>query len=384
MKHLRSSRHVSFAVALASTLVLSDSASAQAPTLNWGDAIFARFGHNTRSVSSGPDVAQSQLLLDVLLDTDRGGPYVLALEQGGRALATGSCHAEEVVYSGVLVDGQRFLRDCATSWVDTSAIRADRPVDVVLAYVDEASDDRTEIYRGSFPTVTFYDWGGSYPLERRQIRADSLFGVGFLHESIEGRVQFLYVTTNDGEQRHDSGMLRCRVNEGGWVGYDLRSVGTRFSTSVQNAPEGNTIAEQSFATEWIGFDASLPVVVRDGGRRPERGDELDGAWTCEFREGRAGRAVTQREFRFQVVHGTIQSHALEASLPVGRGTALATIGLQPAALPRVIDPALVRGGVGGRAVPSSSAPVVTNLPTRAAELAISSPPRASGARGARR
>ncbi len=356
-------------------------ASAQTAALNWGNSVIVRFEENVRSTSSGPSIPETALVLDALLDTNTPGPYVLTLEQDGRALASGSCRSRETVFSGTLQEGERFLRDCRTDFVDTASIRANQPVDVVLAIVNDATDERIELYRGTFPVLVYWDWSGSYPLERRQLRLDSLYGVGYLREVVEGRVQFMYVTTDRGDESYDGASLRCRVGNGEWVGYELRSTGSGDTVSVRNAPEGNTLQDQVFTTRWVAFDALLPVAVPGRERRPRVGASLDGEWTCEYRTGGIGRSVVQREFRFDVRDGYIARHALEAQVPPGRGVAFASIGFNPGAMPKIIDPAIVRSTVGGRRLAGGlTAPVVAGMPTRASNPTLTGPRRASGGR----
>ena len=111
------------------------------------------------------------------------------------------------------------------------------------------------------------------------------------------------------------------------------------------------------------------------------GTSMDGAWTCELRTGSAANRVVAREFRFDVLNGYIQHHAVESQFPVGRNSAMVSIGLNASNMPAVFDPALVRATIAGRALTGATAPLVSPLPARAVNPSFTTPRAAPAARG---
>lgn len=377
-----------FATAAASSVLAAPTAHAQpaaprpaGPAINLGQAMGIRIENSVNS--DGPvRVGQSKLLLNMLLDTDTEGPFVLTIEQARRVIATGTCTATPVVYSGEVQEGEGYLRECVTADFPSSALRTNAPAEVVLAIVNDATDVRTELYRGSFPVIAFYDWTGNdnagrpNHVEQRALRFDSFYGVGFVRQYLGNELDFTYVNTqNTDELPRDSG-LRCRVGTGEWRAYDS-SHGTHWSQTVRNrAYVGNQVHEdgnERIVTQVVHFQARMPIAVAGRSHTPEAGTSMDGAWTCEFRFGGAGTRVVAREFRFDVLNGYIQPHPIESQIRPGRGTVIVSIGMNPAAMPMIFDPALVRGNIAGIRLNGATAPLFSPMPARAINPTLTAP-----------
>ncbi len=381
--------------ALATTLValaLPASASAQAPAINWGRGVQLRLYNSNRYDSDAErNVGQTKLIVNTLVEGPSDVPVLVTLEQGGRALARGSCRTEWVHDQSM--DGARVaeLRECSTETVDAATIRANQPVDVVLSVVNEATDARTEFYRGTFPVIAFYEWTGMSNgrpvyVEQRSLRVDSMYGVAYVFQD-KPEVDFTYVTTTPTQSLPDEYQMRCRVGNGQWSVYESRlSRGNEQDLVNRVHVDEYTIAEenQRIVTQYVNVGVWLPVAVAGRDRTPDAGSSLDGAWTCELRVGGLDRWTVEREFRFDVRGGYIQSHAIAGTLPPGHGSALVAIGFGAASsLPMIIDPVLVRDTIAGRA---ATAPVLGGLPSRARnpQLVMPRGGGASGGRGRRR
>lgn len=370
------------ALALVSLLAASAaSASAQAPAVNFGFGVGMRL-ENSTNYDGATGAGQSRLMLNATLDTDQPGPYLLSLEQGGAVLASGSCETNAVIYSGEEQDRLRTLRECSTSNVLNASIRTNAPVSVVLALVNDATDARTEVYRGEFPVYAYSWWDRNdgdraIHIEHRGLRLDSFYGAAFLHQYIATEIMFTYVDSSNGGSVPRDTSFRCKVGEGEWAVYD----GTLYSPFEQNSRNrvwlDGTVHEdgvETLTTRLYRFSARMPIAVQGSSSPPSAGSSMDGNWTCEMRLGSAGSRVVAREFRFTVQNGYVGRHAVEAQLPAGRASVMASIGFNPAAMPAVFDPALVRATIAGRALTGSvTAPVLSALPARAANPAFTMP-----------
>ncbi|MCA9576198.1 MAG: hypothetical protein KC668_12210 [Myxococcales bacterium] len=363
-------------------------ASAQG-SVNFGLGMGLRLENSTNH-DGDEALGQARLIVNAYLDSNVRGPYLLSLEQGTTVLATGTCDAGSVVYSGEEQEGTRFLRECSTANVATASIRTNAPVTVVIATVNEATDARTEVYRGEFPVFASWWWDrndGDRPIhiEHRGLRLDSFFGAGFVRQYIADQLRFSYVdSAGAGDQLSDMS-FRCRVGEGEWRVY-AGSLWSQFEQNVRNRVWlDGTVHEdglETLITRFYSFDTrSMPIAVQGSNVRPSAGSSMDGTWSCELRSGSAGARVVAREFRFEVLNGYIQHHALEAQLPAGRNSAMLSLGLNPAAMPVAFDPTLVRGAVAGRALTGATAPTLSPLPTRATNLALTMPRATPAARG---
>ncbi|MBK8170757.1 MAG: hypothetical protein IPK60_10515 [Sandaracinaceae bacterium] len=96
--------------------------------------------------------------------------------------------------------------------------------------------------------------------------------------------------------------------------------------------------------------------------------------------GGAGTRVVAREFGFNVQNGYIQPHAIESQIAPGRGAVLVAIGMNPAAMPLIFDPALVRDFVAGKRLTNATASFVSAMPARATNPTFTVP-RAAGRAG---
>ena len=90
------------------------------------------------------------------------------------------------------------LRECATPYIPSANIATSQPVDVAIALVDDATDARTELYRGTFPVFAFSDWKGNgdngpVHVEQRALRLDSFLGAAFVRQYLGNELQFSYV-----------------------------------------------------------------------------------------------------------------------------------------------------------------------------------------------
>lgn len=357
------------------------------PTINLGQAMAIRLSNSTNS--NGPvSVGQAKLVLNMLLDTDTEGPFVLTIEQAHRVLATGTCTASPVVYSGEAQAGEGYLRECVTGDFPAASLRTNAPAEVVLAIVNDATDVRTELYRGSFPVIAFTEWSGNDNgrpryVDQRGLRFDSFYGVGFVRQYVGDEIEFTYVDTQNTNSLPRDSSLRCRVGTGEWRAYET-SHGTHSSQAVRNRVYvGNEFHEDgndSIFTQVVYFQARMPIAVAGRSHTPEAGTSMDGAWTCEFRFGDAGTRVVAREFRFDVLNGYIQPHAIESQIRPGRGTVLVSIGMNPAAMPMIFDPALVRGNLIGLRLNGATAPLFTPMPARAVNPTLTAPRGGGGGR----
>lgn len=364
-------------------------AEAQTPAINFGQGIDIRM-ENSTNYDSGSPVGQTKLSVNVLLDTYTEGPFVLTLEQSHRVLATGSCTAEPTVLSGEVLPGAGYLRECQTAYIPAANLRTTEPADVVIAMVDDATDARTELYRGTFPVIAFNDWKGNdgdrpTHVEQRALRLDSFYGVGFIHQTHLGNdVSFTYVDAqNDGEIPNESAM-RCKVGTGEWRAYTTSVWEGTPQVARNRVWADNAVHEdgpETIVTQFIRFSTSMPIAVNGGGVTPEAGSSMDGAWTCEIRFGGSGQRVVAREFRFEVRNGLIQANAIEAQVAPGRGTAFASVGMNPDQMPAIFDPALVRDNVAGRHLTGATAPLVSAMPARATNPSFTMPRAAAAASG---
>jgi hypothetical protein len=381
-----SGRALSFLTALVA-LGAGSTASAQGPAINLGQGIELRMEN---FANSGEGV--TKLVMNALVDSETEGPFVLTLEQQGHVLTTGTCYAEAVVVSGEMRDRERRFRECATALVPAASIRTNQPVDVVVAFVNDATDERTEIYRGTFPVLGFVDWTGMdgnrpHHVEQRALRLDSMMGAAVVRQDVSDILEFSYVTTARERDSLADSQLRCRVDGGEWRAYGVSGGSEGTAQSARNRAWVNGDVHdggpETLVTRFVHFNVRMPIAVAGRGRTPEAGQSMDGAWTCEFRTGGAGTRVVRREIRFDVRDGFIQPHALEAQIRPGTGTVLAAIGFNRALLPVVIDPALVRASLFGIRLSGATAPVVDGLPARAAQPAFTAP-RGGSSRGGRR
>jgi len=360
---------------------LASTVQAQRPAINLGQGIGIRI-ENSANHDSGSPVGQIKLVVNTLLDTNSTGPFVVTLEQARRVLATASCEAQPVVYSGEAQDGQGYLSECVTNNIPAAALRTNAPADVVIAVVDDATDARIEIYRGTFPVIAFSDWTGNdnagrpVHIEQRALRQDSFYGVGFVRQYIADEIGFSYVDTqNTGDLPRESAM-RCRIGTGEWRAYEA-SHGARWMQTARNrAYVGGRAHEdgpETIVTQVVSFTSRMPIAVAGRDRAPSAGSSMDGAWTCEFRWGGAGTRVVAREFRFVVRSGYIVPHAIESQIAPGRGTVLVAIGMNSGAMPVIFDPALVRDTVAGRRLTGATAPLVSTMPGRATNPSFTVP-----------
>jgi len=365
-------------------------AQAQAPAMNFGHGLEIRF-ENSTNYDSGSPVGQTKLLLNSQLDTNTEGPFVVTLEQARRVLATGSCNAQPVVYSGEVQPGQGYVTECSTNYIPSANIRTTEPVDVVLAMVDDATDARTELYRGTFPVIAFNDWKGndgdrSIHVEQRALRLDSFYSVGFVRQYMGSELEFSYVTTQNNGDNPDQAAMRCRVGTGEWRAYETSVYeGTPQTARNRVFVDGSAHEDgpETVVTKFMHFSASMPIAVRGRSATPSAGSSMDGAWTCELRFGGAGSRVVTREFHFNVASGYIVPSPLESQLAPGRGTVLVGIGLNPEAMPAIFDPALVRDSIAGRRLTGATAPLTSALPARAVNPAFTVPRAAAPAAGGR-
>lgn len=390
-RHLIRAAGFSIAGALSTLPAL---ASAQVPAMNFGHGLEIRF-ENSTNYDSGSPVGQTKLLLNSQLDTNTEGPFVVTLEQSRRVLATGSCSAQPVVYSGEVQDGQGYVSECSTNYVPSASILTSAPVDVVLAMIDDATDARTELYRGTFPVIAFNDWKGndgdrSIHVEQRALRLDSFYSVGFVRQYIGSELEFSFVTTQNTGDSPDASAMRCRVGTGTWVAYD----GSLWEGTPQTARnrvfvDGSAHEDgpETVVTKFLHYSARMPIAVRGRSTAPSAGSSMDGEWTCELRFGGSGSRVVAREFHFAVASGYIVPHALESQLPPGRGTVLVSVGLNPELMPVIFDPALVRESIAGRRLTGATGPLTSAMPARAVNPAFSvprgAPAAAAGGRGGR-
>src|SRR5262245_470884 len=151
---------------------------------------------------------------------------------------TGSCTATPTVYSGEAQPGEGYLSECVTNAIPSSNIRTNAPADVVLAVVNDATDERVELYRGTFPVIGFSDWTGmnnNQPVhvEQRQLRFDPRYGVGYLRQYMGQLLEFTYVTTQPTFEFPNDTSLRCKVGSGQWAAYET-STSTGDGSVVRN------------------------------------------------------------------------------------------------------------------------------------------------------
>lgn len=364
-------------------------ASAQSAALNFGLGFGMRFENSTNHDGAEP-VGQTRLVVNAYVDSAAGGPYLLLVEQGGNLVASGACESTGVVYSGEEQENLRFLRECSTDNVPSANIRTNAPISVVIALVNEATDARTEVYRGQFPVFAAWWWDRNdgdraIHIEHRALRADSFFGAGFVRQYISDSLRFSYVDTAVQSDVPQDTSFRCKVGAGEWRVYE-GTLWAPFEHNVRNRVWlDGTVHEdgaETLITRFYNFDSrSMPIAVAGSNIRPSAGNSMDGAWTCELRTGSAANRVVAREFRFDVLNGYIQHHAVEAQFPVGRNSAMVSIGLNASNMPAVFDPALVRATVAGRALTGATAPLVSALPARASNPSFTAPRAAPAARG---
>lgn len=352
------------------------------PNLNLGRGIGLRF----ENAAENNEGVTKLVLSNVFFDSRVGGPFVLTLEQSGRVLGSGTCEGREDTATGL---GMLYLsEECGTPYIPSSSIRTDQPVDVALALVDDASDTRTELYRGTFPVVGFMNWlstdnDQAIHAEQRALRLDSLYGAAFVRQDSSGKIQFTFV---DARHANDVANVaaRCRVGTGEWQSYG----GELFVASSQVARNrvwvGDSLREEgpeTIVTQVVEIPMSLPLSVAGAPRAPQAGNSMDGSWTCEVRAGGTGARVLMREFRFEVRGGIIQPSAIDAQIAPGRNAVLVSVGMNPEAMPVIFDPALVRGAFAGRTLTGASAPFVSAMPARATNPAFTTLPRAAGRAG---
>lgn len=360
------------------TSILFSSSATQAqrterPAINLGQAVGIRL-ENSANHDGPVGVGQVKLVLNTLLDTSSPGPFIVTIEQAGHVLGTASCEARAVVYSGERQDGQGLLTECATNDFPAASLRTNAPAEVVIALVDDATDARTELYRGSFPVIGFVDWEGNDDagrprhLEQRALRLDSFYGVGYVRQGIDTELEFSYVTTDPSAQNPTDSQMRCRVGTGEWAAY-VTSVSDGSQQTVRNRVwVGSSVHEdgpETMVMKYIRFSSRMPIAVQGRAQAPTAGTSMDGAWTCEFRFGGAGTRTVAREFRFDVHDGYIVPHAIESQVAPGRGAVLVATGFNAAAMPVIFDPAIVSAFVAGRRLTGATAPVVSPMPSRA-------------------
>jgi hypothetical protein len=359
-----------------------------AQAVNLGQAVEMRF-ENATNHDSGSPVGQTKLVLSTLLDTSSEGPFVVTLEQSRRVLATASCNAQPVVYSGEAQPGQGYLRECATPYIPSANIATNQPVDVAIALVDDATDARTELYRGTFPVIAFSDWKGNgdngpVHVEQRALRLDSFLGAAFVRQYLGSELQFSYVDIRNVAEVPNESALRCKVGAGEWRAYNTSLSEGSVQTARNRVFADGSVHEdgqETLVTQFLRFSTQLPIGVASGTRRGTAGTSMDGTWTCELRVGGSGQRVVVREFRFDVRNAMIQPHAIESQVRPGRGTAIISVGLNPEQMPAILDPALVRDTVAGRRLTGATAPLVSAMPARATNPAFTAPPRAAAASG---
>lgn len=376
-------------VALNTTLAVSASAAAaQGPeaALNLGIGLELRL-ENAHDYVDGAYIGTSKLVLNTLIDSTFEGPYVVTLEQGGTKVATGTCSSSQVGWSGTVVTGVRSLDECSTPWFHAADLKTAAPVDVVITAVDDATDARTEVYRGSYPVLAFWSFegmNGSAPIhvEQRTLRLDSMYGAGYVRQYLGWDLQFTYVMTRDETPFPRDTAFRCKVGDGAWTAYEISLSDGSMQTARNRVNTGNGIREgagETLLTTYVRFSANrMPIGVEGGVRDPAPDSSLDGAWTCELRSGDAGARVVQREFRFEVRGGNIQRNAIEGDISAGRGSALVAIGFDKTTGALVMDPKVVKSTLVGRALRSGSAPLLWELPTKATSITFTAP------KGARR
>ncbi len=386
-------RLVPLALALAA-LGPSSSAAAQPLAVNYGHGIQLRFFNGSRwDGAAERNVGQTNLVVNTLIEGVAGVPVLVTLEQGGRVLASAGCETQWITDQSEGSARVARLRECATERIDAANIRANQPVEIAFAAVNPVTDARSEFYRGTFPVIAFYEWNGNANgrpvyVEQRALRLDSTYGAGFLFQDGPD-VDFRYVTTAPTEELPDEHSMRCRVGSGEWVVYETSlSRGNEQDLVNRVHVDEYTLAEenQSIHTQFVEVSVkNMPIAVAGRDYGPRSGSSLDGAWTCELRTGGAGSRIVEREFRFDVANGFIRSHAIASQMPAGHGSAIVAIGFNPAALPMIFDPALVRDTVAGRRLTGAAAPVVAGMPSRAKNPELVTPRGgASAGRGGRR
>lgn len=387
--HVRTPNASAILATAALTALLGD-ASAQAPvaSLNLGIGLELRL-ENAHEFVDGRYIGTTKLVVNTLLETTFPGPYVVALEQTGRRIASGTCGSSSVAYSGDVVPFVRSLDECATGWVPAADVRTNAPVDVVITAVNEASDEQTEVYRGSYPVIGFWSFEGTsgdqlIHTEQRTLRVDSMYGVGFVRQYMGWDLQFTYVTTRDDTPYPRDAQFRCKVGEGSWTPYEISLSNGQMQIARNRVSTGDTIHEgtgETLITYYIRFTAlRMPIGVEGGLRTPAPEAGLDGPWACELRYGDAGARTVEREFRFDVRGGRIQHHAIEGAATAGHGAALTSIGFNPTGAALLLDPSVVRTSLLGRPLRGETTPVLSGLPSRATTLAFTAPRASSGAR----
>lgn len=360
------------------------SAQAQArPSLSFADGLGFRLENDA-------DDGTTMLVLKTVL-IDRQVPFVLSLEQGGRTLASVTCGSFREHSPGLFyLNGE-----CGTPRIPAASIRADQPVDVAMTIVDDATDARTELYRGTFPVFAYYAWhgmDGDRPLheEQRALRLDSFYGAAFAGHDREGKLHVSFVDTRHARERPNDAATRCRVGAGEWRGYASPMFVKAEQVARNRVLVGDTVHEdgdETIVTQLVEVVLDVPLAVEGSGRRPRAGTSLDGAWTCEIRTGGAASPVVLRELHFDVRNGMIQPSAIDAQIAPGRGTVLVGVGMNPVNMPVLFDPALVRGTFAGRRLSGgATAPITSAMPARATNPTLTAPARAggSGGRGRRR
>lgn len=372
--------------ALAVALLVPALAAAQSaarPSLYLGSGIILFFDN---VVEDG--VGKTRLVLgdEVAMDTRLDGTYVLTLEQGGAALATGTCETRR--YDALL----HISGDCNTTFVPSSSIRVDRPVDVVLAHVNTTTDARTEVYRGTFPVFAFTtettDFMDNHThLEQRGLRLDSLYGAAFVEHAADNRnVRFTYLDTRD-----DAGTdvaVRCRVGSGEWRAYPTSIRRVAVQTARNRVWVGEELHDETLLMQYQQFALQMPIDVQGSGQRPSGGASMDGAWTCELRAQSGAERVVLRELRFEVRGGLIQPTAIDARVgATGRGGVLVAASASAQNMPVVFDPAVVRDSFAGVRLTGTTSPYFGPMPARATNPTFTEPPRraqAGSGRGGRR
>ena len=373
---------------LMSLLAPTPVALAQGPeaSLNLGMGLELRL-ENAHDDVNDRYVGTSKLVLTTLVDSTFEGPYVVSLEQGGKKITTATCSSYQVGWSGTVVPGVRAIDECASPWFPAADLKTSAPVDVVIAAVDDATDARTEVYRGSYGVLGFWAWegmkdGAPIHVEQRTLRLDSMYGAAYVRQYMGWDLQFTYVMTRDETPLPRDTALRCKVGDGAWTAYEISLSDGAMQTARNRVNVGGDIREgagETLLTTYVRFSANrMPIGVEGGVRDPAPDGALDGAWTCELRSGDAGARVVQREFRFVVRGGNIQRHAIEGELSAGRGSVLVAIGFDKTAGQLVIDPKVVEGTLVGRPLKSGTAPLLWELPAKATTITFTAP------RGAKR
>lgn len=221
--HRRAARALTLGLTTLLGFAGAGQASAQSASLNFGLGFGLRFENSTNHDGAEP-VGQTRLMMNAYVDSAVAGPYLLLVEQGGSVVASGACDSTAVVYSGEEQENLRFLRECSTDNVPSASIRTNAPISVVVALVNEATDARTEVYRGQFPVYAAWWWDRNdgdraIHIEHRALRADSFFGAGFVRQYMSDQLRFGYVDTAVQSDVPQDTSFRCKVGAGEWRVY---------------------------------------------------------------------------------------------------------------------------------------------------------------------